>query len=99
MKEEWRQVNYDSILSFEGNKYSVPYLYASKNVWVRKLLGYKIQVYSQKGIIIAEHVIPKGKGHIIIENKHYEGLRKLDPVSTPMIRDKFLSFFPESKSM
>ena len=95
MKEEWRQVNYDSILSFEGNKYSVPYLYASKNVWVRKLLGYKIQVYSQKGIIIAEHVIPKGKGHIIIENKHYEGLRKLDPVSTPMIRDKFLSFFPE----
>ena len=95
MNEHWRKVNYDCLLSFEGNKYSVPYVYASKYVWVRKYLGYKIKIYSQKGVLIAEHNIPFNKGNIIINEEHYKGLNKFIPSTKAGIKNKFINLFPE----
>lgn len=97
MKEEWRKSNFDCLLSFEGNKYSVPDSYASKYVWVRKYLGYKIQIFSQKGNLIAEHLIPKGKQNIIIHNKHYERLKNSIPNTTLGLKREFITYFPEHK--
>ena len=64
MKEEWREVNYDCLLSYGGNKYSVPFSYATRHVWVRSYLGYKIQVFSHSGQLIAEHLIPRWKSQV-----------------------------------
>lgn len=94
MKEEWRKVNYDCLLSYGGNKYSVPFGYASKHVWVRSYLGYKVQIFSQSGKIIAEHLIPRIKGQVIIKDEHYRGLRRYNPTSIPRLRSRFLELFP-----
>lgn len=94
MKEEWRKVNYDCLLSYGGNKYSVPFSYASKYVWVRSYLGYKVQIFSQSGQLIAEHLIPRDKGNVIIKQEHYRGLRRYSPTSIPRLRSRFLELFP-----
>jgi len=94
MKEEWRKVNYDCLLSYEGNKYSVPFSYASKHVWVRKYLGYKVRIFSQRGNIIAEHLIPARRGSVVIEQEHYRGLKKYQPDSIPGLKSRFLELFP-----
>jgi len=73
----------------------VPYVYASKYVWVRKYLGYKIKIYSQKGVLIAEHNIPFNKGNIIVNEEHYKGLNKFIPSTKAGIKNKFINLFPE----
>jgi hypothetical protein len=94
MKEEWRKVNYDCLLSYGGNRYSVPFNYASKYVWVRSYLGYKVQIFSQSGLLIAEHLIPRDRGNVIIKEEHYRGLRRYNPGSVPRLRSRFLELFP-----
>jgi hypothetical protein len=72
----------------------VPFNYASKYVWVRSYLGYKVQIFSQSGQVIAEHLIPKDKGNVIIKEKHYTGLRRHTLGSIPRLRSRFLELFP-----
>ena len=98
LKENWRKVNWDCLLSFEGNKYSVPYPYAGKEVWVRPYLGHTLRIYSQKGELIAQHKIPAGKKQIVKEDAHYAGLRKTTPQSAGLVRDRFLSLFPQHEA-
>ena len=62
MKEEWRKVNYDCLLSYGGNKYSVPFSYASKHVWVRSYFGYKIKIFSQSGMRHVKNIVFLNKG-------------------------------------
>ena len=77
-----------------GNKYSVPFSYASKYVWLRSHLGYKVQIFSQSGKLIGEHLMPRDKGNVIINKGHYRGLRRYNPTSVARLRSMFLELFP-----
>lgn len=95
VQETFRKVNWDCLLSFEGNKYSVPHHYAGKSVWVKKIKGVILRIYSQKGIIIAEHPLSIEKGKVIMNNAHYEGLYTFKPQSLSLLKEKFIKYYPQ----
>lgn len=74
--EEMRKVSWDCLLSYEGSRYSVPWRYAAKNVWVRPYQGLALIVRNQRGEEIATHKLSAIKGATIIDPAHCEGLRK-----------------------
>lgn len=73
-----RQVTKDCLLSYGGNRYSVPYRYASRTVTVREGLDSgAIRVFHQQDCI-AEHRLAQGKGEMVIEAAHYGSLPRRD---------------------
>lgn len=93
-KDNFRKVSMDCLVSFQGSRYSVPYTYAGKHVWIYPICGHTLQIYSQKGKLIATHFISNTKGETIINDDHYKGLRKTTPKSSDLIRSRFLELFP-----
>ena len=72
---EDRRVAKDCMLSYRGNRYSVPHRCAGKTVVVREpAAGGTIEIY--RGIeVIAEHRVAPGRGVIVMDPAHYEGIR------------------------
>lgn len=73
LKEEIRKVSFDCLISFNGNRYSVPWYFAGKHVWIRISKGYFLEVYSQANKLVASHRLSLKKGSVIIEQDHYRG--------------------------
>lgn len=94
VQEEVRKVNWDCLLSFRGNRYSVPHIYAGKMVWVRASQGMALQVCNQKGECVATHGLSSGKGQIIVDKAHYAGLRQQAPRTRLLLKQAFLERFP-----
>jgi len=74
-KEEFRKVTLDCLISYKGNKYSVPHYFASKEVWLKILYGTTIQIFSSKNKLIASHSISLAKGEVILNKEHFVGYR------------------------
>ena len=73
---EDRRVAKDCMLSYRGNRYSVPFRHAGKTVLVREpVSGGKIQIYREIELI-AEHRLSDGRGVMVIDPEHYRGLRE-----------------------
>ncbi len=71
---EDRRVAKDCMLSYRGNRYSVPFRYAGKTVLVREpVTGGRIEIYSDVKVI-AEHCLAEGRGVMVSDPAHYEGL-------------------------
>src|SRR6266487_6330792 len=71
---EDRRVAKDCMLSYRGNRYSVPFRHAGKTVLVREpVSGGKIQIYRDIQLI-AEHQLAEGRGVMVIDPTHYQGL-------------------------
>jgi transposase len=71
---EDRRVAKDCMLSYRGNRYSVPYRFAGKTVLVREpVAGGLIQIYSDIKVI-AEHRLAEGRGVMVTDPAHYAGL-------------------------
>jgi len=75
IQEEFRSVTADCLISYGGNRYSVPWAYHRSQVWVRVSKGIRLQVFSQKNRLIATHDLSLEKGKIIIDKAHYKGYR------------------------
>jgi transposase len=73
IKEEIRKVSFDCLLSFNGSRYSAPWMFAGKQVWVKVGKGYYLEIYSQANRLVARHKLSMQKGAIVIENAHYRG--------------------------
>ena len=93
--ETMRKVSWDCLLSFGGTRYSVPWPYAGKQVWLRTSQGRKLIVRNQKGEEIACHKLAARKGATIIDGAHYEGLRKNVANTRPLLEGSFLKLFPD----
>jgi hypothetical protein len=72
-KEEFRKVTSDCLISYNGNRYSVPHLYARNEVWVKLYKGRYLHIYSKLNKLIAVHKLAPGKGKVIIDKGHYKG--------------------------
>ena len=80
---EDRRVAKDCLLSYRGNRYSVPFRYAGKTVLVREpVRGGSIQIYSDVKVI-AEHRLSEGRGAMVMVPEHYEGLADKRPTRRP----------------
>ena len=95
--ETMRRVSWDCLLSFEGTRYSVPWSYAGKQVWIRVSQGRVLVIRNQKGEEIACHLLSSGKGDSVIDRSHYEGLRKNVARTRPLVEQSFLRLFPECR--
>ncbi len=92
--EDFRNASHDCLISVDSNKYSVPYTYGSKQVWIRIVQGTYLKVYSQKAKLIATHKLSGGRGQIIINPSHYEGLRRKKIQDKDLLMKMFYKAFP-----
>lgn len=92
--EEMRKVSWDLLISYKGNRYSLPYHFAGKYVWVKRIKGAYIKIYSNHGKVIALHTIPEGKGVVVKQEGHYSGISKDTPKSVIVLKEEFLRSFP-----
>lgn len=80
-----RQVSKDCLLSYRGNRYSVPYRYAGKTVTVREGLDSgAIRVFHQQDCV-AEHRLAHGQGEMVIEASHYSSLPRRERLFQPKV--------------
>ena len=70
--DELRKVARDAYVSWEASRYSGPWQYAGKEVWVRER-GERVEVY-YSGERIAEHRRAVRKHEVITERSHHEGI-------------------------
>jgi len=87
-----RQVAKDCLITFETNRYSVPYLYAGREVEVESELD-QVRIYHQ-GILIGVHPRLSGRYHSQLDRAHYAGIYNRRPVAAAeevQVRD--LSFY------
>ena len=71
---EDRRVAKDCTLSYRGNRYSVPFRHAGKTVLVREpVAGGRIEIYHDIEVV-AEHRLAEGRGVMVIDPAHYQGM-------------------------
>lgn len=69
-----RIVSNDSLVSFAGNRYSVPARAVGKKVKVQPA-GQELIIYDRSGALLASHLArPAGSGETIMVPEHYEGV-------------------------
>ena len=69
-----RQVAKDCLVSYRGNRYSVPHEYAGRSVLVREPLDSRtIRVFDRQQLV-AEHRLATGKGAMVVQPSHYGNL-------------------------
>jgi len=74
---EDRLVAKDCLLSYRGNRYSVPFRFAGKTLLVREpVASGRIEIYSDVKIV-AEHRLAEGRGVMVSDPAHYEGLAEM----------------------
>jgi len=79
------------LISFQGNKYSVPSSYQRKEVLVEQTENVLLIRDFETGKEIAKHTLSSGKGQTVINNNHYRDIRK----SIKEITEEVLSLLPE----
>lgn len=93
VKEEVRKVTADCLISFSGSRYSVPYQFALREVWLKVSKGYLLEIYSSQNILIARHRLSLSKGKSVINLEHYKNHR-IDCGSWSRLSEMFLITFP-----
>jgi hypothetical protein len=69
VEQELRKVARDAYVAWEGNRYSVPWRYAGRQVWVRGRSGQMEVHYG--GQCIASHIAASGKHQTITQAEHH----------------------------
>ncbi|MDQ1253158.1 MAG: hypothetical protein QG646_2306 [Euryarchaeota archaeon] len=96
VKEEVRKVTYDCLISFGGSRYSVPWMFAGKQVWIRVSKGYLLEIYSQTNKLAATHKLSLEKKSVVIEQEHYRG-NNSDFGNFDRLKMNCLSVFPDKE--
>jgi transposase len=92
---EMRKSTKDCYISFEGNRYSVPYQYSCRDLMV-KLKGEDLQILHGSDLI-ATHRMSYQKGQMITDPEHFRGIpRPAYPSGVRAIRELFLVQFPNA---
>ena len=70
--EELRKVARDAFVHWQGSRYSVPWIYAGKEVWVRQQEG-RVEVHYGARRIAEHHPAPR-KHVVILQQEHHDGI-------------------------
>lgn len=94
-QSEMRRSSKDCYISFEGNRYSIPYQYSCRDLNV-KLRGEGLRIFYGDELI-AVHRLSYQKGQMITDQKHFLGIpRPAYPTGVRAIREVFLAHFPRA---
>ena len=102
---EQRKVMNDCMISYESNRYSVPYQYVGSYIGVRDLKNGLLKLYDSAGKCIAEHEKILGRNKSSTNKKHFEQMAsgsqrkvartapKLKPEPTPKVQERPLEVY------
>jgi transposase len=93
-----REVSWDCLVSYQGNRYSVPATYAGKLVWLLPSRGSHLLVLDAKRDVLAEHQLSPTKGTIVMRPEHYAPLRRGTARTYVVLAEQFLKQFPQQSS-
>jgi transposase len=93
--ELMRKVSSDCLISYEGSRYSVPWPYSAKQVWLRPSQGLRLSIRNQQGEVVARHALATRKGSSVIDPAHYDGLRSQVPRTRQLVEREFLRLYPD----
>ena len=95
--EEVRPVTDDCLISYDGNRYSVPHHFAGHEVWLRISQGCTLLIYSSNNALVATHTLSLIKGDVVIDDSHYKNHR-IERGSWKRLIITFLSRFPNERA-
>jgi hypothetical protein len=87
--DELRRVARDAYVSWQGSRYSVPWQYAGKDVWVQERNGH-IEIHCGAERIAAHE--RAGRHRVVTHSEHHRGI----PLGVPRQSDKILIHLRES---
>src|SRR5436853_7695386 len=93
-----RKVSWDCLVSYQGNRYSVPATYAGKLVWLLPSRGSHVLVLDAKRDVLADHQLSPTKGTIVMRPEHYAPLRRGTARTYVVLAEQFLKQFPQRSS-
>jgi transposase len=93
---DFRHVTMDGLIAFDRRRYSVPWQYAGKTVWIKLHAGAELEIYSQSGNLLTRHTLEHGPRRVIIKPEHYEGLRQYHQQQKTILQQAFQVRFPDS---
>ncbi|HWT78389.1 MAG TPA: hypothetical protein VN648_06260, partial [Candidatus Methylomirabilis sp.] len=94
LHETVRKVTCDSLIAYDGCRYSVPDHFALREVWARVSMGYLLEISSSGGLLIATHRLSALKGKVIIDERHYTRHR-VERGNWNRLSTMFLQRFPD----
>jgi len=97
LREQFRKVSWDCLISYGGSRYSVPCTQAGKDVWVRVSQGRELEVYAADGRLLARHLLALRSGAVVTQEAHYAGLRQRLPQGKMLAVKVFQDLFPEDR--
>lgn len=101
-----RKVSVDSLISYEANRYSVPWRFVGQQVEVQDERNGRIRIYAGSSLI-AEHDKASGYRQTVLNHQHFEGIRsaaskpvalrlpRLVPQQTPEVLERDLSIYEQ----
>jgi transposase len=90
---EMRKSHKDCYISFDGNRYSVPYQYSCRDLTVR-LRDEELRIFYGDELI-ATHRLSYQRGRMITDARHFQGIPKpAYPSGVRAVREVFLVHFP-----
>lgn len=93
VKEETRKVSGDCLFTYDGSRYSVPWMFACKYIWIKISQGYYINIYSAANLLIARHKLSLVKGAVVVDPNHYKNYRA-QYSNYDSLKKQFLESFP-----
>jgi len=95
-RECFRKVSLDCLVAYGGSRYSVPWQYAGKHVWLRPTQDSGLEILASTGETLARHQLSQEKGKNVVDLKHYQGLRENSGSSKHQLSCLFQRRFPEA---
>lgn len=90
---EKRVVSNDSRVTVDTNKYSVPVQFVGKDVKIRRVYGFKLEIYDLNMNLIDTHEILSGKDLVNTKDNHYDLIKSIAPKSIPEVKRQFINDF------
>lgn len=85
-----RKVPADALVSYQTNRYSVPYRLVGQNIQIQDDKNGMLRFYSE-GTRIADHPKSTGRYEVIINKKHFEGIRTASQNKVPQPTPRLVS--------
>lgn len=94
---ETRKSHKDCHLEYQGNRYSVPFQYARRELTVRAQ-GDQLRIFAGE-TLIATHALCRQKHQMITDPAHFAGIfRSAERGDRPAVQDQFLTTFPRTEA-
>jgi transposase len=94
---ETRKSHKDCHLDYQGNRYSVPFQYARRELTVRTQ-GDQLRIFDG-GKLIAAHTLCRQKGKMVTDPTHFSGIaRPVYPNNSQTVQEQFVATFPQTEA-